>query len=240
MSSNRTIIESLLYSDTNATNSNPHANQTNPVRARLANRLEARRTSPTNTSLPHTMTLASPNGTVFQLASIRGEHLDATLDRKLIDKLGFTLIDNSLCNKAGESLYLNEDCHPYFRYRVGTRQNDDTRSTFYTTLALFACDEDSLITLEQQTALDDFCRYNDNPDPITKYWPYAVGIPIVLALLLICGQRQYFRYKESRERPVGVDTDGNPNLTQSLLPQEEKRHETESIDPDRPTAFYRI
>lgn len=232
MSSNRTILESLLYAESNATTTNPHDNQTNPVRARLANRLELKRTPLANTTLPHTMTVASPNGTIFQLASEKGGHLDATSDRKLLDKLGLDPVDTTMCDEVGKLVYLNQDCHPYFKYHVGSRDNDDTRSTFSTTLAMFACNEDLLITPEQQIAMDDYCKYNDNQNPLTRYMPLAF-IPLFLACCIMGYYGPWKDYQLKRQKSAEAKALNNSHLTQSLL------SETNENDRGNPIAHYR-
>jgi hypothetical protein len=234
MSSNRTILESLLYAESNATTNDPHDNQTNPVRARLANRLELKRSPLANTSLPHTMTVASPNGTVFQLASERGTHLDATFDRNLLNQLGLDPVDSTMCIEAGDVVYLNNDCHPYFKYKVGSRDNDDTRSTFSTTLAMFACSENMMITPEQQIAMDSYCRYNDNINPLTKFLPFAL-IPLAFACLIMGYYGPWKDFKYARQKAAEAKALSNSHLTESLLGQTDQTRNEHT----NPLASYR-
>jgi hypothetical protein len=220
-SSNRRILQSMLSNESNATRNDPHSNTSNPVRTRLASLLD-NNTIPTNTPLPHRMTVAIPNGTVYQFASEKGGHLDAMSERNLLGQLGFTPVDSSLCEVPNELLYLNTDCYPYFKYHVGDRSNDDKRLALSTSLAMFACTSSTNpVTPEQQLAIDDYCKYNDNVNPMTKYLPYALGPLLFIFVAMLC-HRLYTQRKEANEGQ-NVDVYNNSLSTSLLRGEEEKR-----------------
>jgi hypothetical protein len=219
----------MLSNESNSTRNDPHSNSSNPVRARLANQLN-NITTRTNTTLPHTMTVASPNGTVYQFASEKGGHLDAMSDRNLLGQLDFTPVDNSMCDEPNELVYLNSDCYPYFKYRVGDKSNNDKRMALSTSLAMFACtSESNPITSEQQIAIDDYCRYNDNINPMTKYLPYALGPLLFIFAAMVC-HRLYTQRKESNENEIASAY--NNSLGTSLLRGEQKE-ESRGYQPPR-------
>jgi hypothetical protein len=229
MSSSRRILESMLSPDSNAIRNNPHDNRTNATRANLSRQIELRNT-PTNTSLPHTMTVASPNGTVYQFSSERGGHLDAIIERNLLSALGLDTADNSRCNESGELVYLNPDCYPYFKYHVGNRDNNDNRLSLSTTLAIFTCDMDaSPITPEQKIAIDDYCRYNDNTNPITKYLPIVLAPLLFIFAVMVC-HRIYSQRKENVvEACVPPTSAAYPSsLSQALLNHDDQGEESQS------------